>query len=211
MKKKTAWNKGLTKETDERVRSQAERMIKNKTSPFCTLSQATIQKRAESLRNTLRQNPEKTSRDKKEAQRLSTISQKKNGKYTSDRSRPGGIASCLAQNRISSVHKLLAIEMQNREVWLGFNNEVEFKYGCIDIANTEKKIAIYVDGDYWHGNPEKFAVLSKAQKNKQRLDKSHTSYLRNRDWIVLRFWENDIKNNLDTCMKEIAASIRESS
>jgi len=89
-------------------------------------------------------------------------------------------------------HRLLRKAMQENNLWDGFQDEVSFKWGCIDIAKPEKKVAIYVDGNYWHHYPK---------GNSQ--DKAHTAYLENRGWKVLRFWESDIRKDVNNCINKI--------
>ena len=93
-------------------------------------------------------------------------------------------------------HRLLRRAMKENDLWNGFQDEVSFKWGSIDIANSQKKIAIYVDGNYWHNYP-----------NGTRIDKSHNTYLKNNDWKVLRFWESDIKKDINSCLDTIGRII----
>lgn len=58
------------------------------------------------------------------------------------------------------------------------------KYAEIDEANIEDKIAIFVDGNYWHNYP-----------NFRKWDKIVTTCLLNKGWKVYRFWESDINKN----------------
>ena len=82
--------------------------------------------------------------------------------------------------------------------------------GKPDIVITKYKIAIFCDGDFWHGrdNCENIVAsnkkywLEKIKKNKER-DLETTMTLRDNGWTVLRFWESDIKNNIEECMQEI--------
>ena len=83
------------------------------------------------------------------------------------------------------------------------------RYCTVDALIPQARIAIEFDGDYWHGNPRKykrlkdvpknnpdnFQVLNEIQIDNMRLDKSKNSYLQNRGYIVLRFWESDVKEN----------------
>ncbi len=79
--------------------------------------------------------------------------------------------------------------------------------GTPDITLTRQKIAIFVDGDFWHGrghleNPGEQVVTNKAfwqkkiSRNVER-DKEVNDALTEEGWLVLRFWESDIKKNLD--------------
>ena len=81
-----------------------------------------------------------------------------------------------------------------------------------DIVLTKYKIAIFCDGDFWHGN-DKYTVKTntkfwneKIKTNIER-DLRNTIELRDNNWIVLRFWGSEIKNDLDKCINEILTAI----
>lgn len=84
-------------------------------------------------------------------------------------------------------------------------------YNCRpDIVITKYKIAVFCDGDFWHGNTlEKYKVKTnttfwneKIKRNIER-DLDSTIELRDNGWIVLRFWESDIKKDLKGCVLRI--------
>ncbi|GHE77533.1 hypothetical protein GCM10018785_52240 [Streptomyces longispororuber] len=68
----------------------------------------------------------------------------------------------------------------------------------IDIAFTRAKVAVFLDGCFWHGCPE-HATRPKANAEwwRQKLDgniarDAETSeHLTDEGWIVLRFWEHE--------------------
>ena len=75
--------------------------------------------------------------------------------------------------------------------------------GSPDIAITKYKIAIFVDGDFWHARGheqdpgEQVATnkdfwQKKLARNVER-DKEVNDQLTQAGWLVLRFWESDIK------------------
>lgn len=89
-------------------------------------------------------------------------------------------------------------------------------FGKPDIVFDSKKIAIFIDGDFWHGGQwEKRKLssledqfrntstqnywLNKIRRNMER-DCKVTSKLSSMGWTVLRFWESDIINNLEGCV-----------
>lgn len=85
--------------------------------------------------------------------------------------------------------------------------------GKPDIALTRQKIAIFADGDFWHtrghqDNPgeqigtRKEYWTKKMSRNVER-DKDVTDELTSMGWLVLRFWESDIKKNLSVVLAEI--------
>jgi len=85
--------------------------------------------------------------------------------------------------------------------------------GKPDIVFTKHKIVIFVDGDFWHArghekNPgeqidtNKNYWIDKLKRNVAR-DRYVNDLLFEQGWLVLRFWESDIKNNLNNCIEEI--------
>ena len=75
-------------------------------------------------------------------------------------------------------------------------------YGRPDFANKRMKIAVFVDGCFWHGCPGHYkapkqnAAYWKAKvANNRRRDKTVNSKLKGRGWKVVRIWEHDIKRN----------------
>lgn len=84
-------------------------------------------------------------------------------------------------------------------------------YNCHpDIVVTKYKIAIFCDGDFWHGkNYEEHKIKhnsafwdNKIRRNIER-DLENTIMLRDNGWFVIRFWEDDIKSDLDYCLEEV--------
>ncbi len=84
--------------------------------------------------------------------------------------------------------------------------------GKPDIAITRYRIAIFVDGDFWHGrefekiknrlDTNKEFWIKKIETNKKR-DIEVNNSLSEMGWVVLRFWESDISKKLDNCIEEI--------
>ena len=85
--------------------------------------------------------------------------------------------------------------------------------GKPDIAITKHRIAIFVDGDFWHARGheerpgEQIATnknfwSSKLKRNVER-DRYVNELLLEQGWLVLRFWESDIKKDLEKCVDEI--------
>jgi len=68
----------------------------------------------------------------------------------------------------------------------------------VDVAFTRAKIAVFLDGCFWHGCPQHFVEpktnstfwLSKIAKNRER-DLDTTARLENSGWTVVRFWEHE--------------------
>ena len=86
--------------------------------------------------------------------------------------------------------------------------------GKPDIVFTKKKIAIFIDGCFWHKCPICFQEpetrkefwMNKIQSNVDR-DKKINEQLKDKGWTVLRFWEHDVRKNPDVIVKKIAEMI----
>lgn len=93
--------------------------------------------------------------------------------------------------------------------------------GNPDIAITKYKIAIFCDGEFFHGknwevlkpklknsNNSQFWI-NKISRNRER-DEEINKKLLFEGWTVIRFWGDDIKKNLDECIKVIDEAILDS-
>lgn len=82
-------------------------------------------------------------------------------------------------------------------------------YGKPDFVFKSKKIAIFCDGEFWHGKDWDIHKNDHKSNQKFWIDKIENNILRDKvvnktledeGWTVLRFWESDIKNNLNDCI-----------
>src|SRR5689334_11197381 len=87
--------------------------------------------------------------------------------------------------------------------------------GNPDFIIKEKKIAIFCDGDFWHGytykNGKKLPTKywqEKIERNIAR-DRKITRKLRAEGWKVLRFWEHDINRNINSCRARLARTLKQ--
>lgn len=88
--------------------------------------------------------------------------------------------------------------------------------GKPDIAITKYKIAIFCDSDYWHGydwenrnqriKSNRDYWVPKIERNMER-DREVTATLQDEGWLVLRFWEWQIRKQLDECVEAVLQSI----
>lgn len=84
--------------------------------------------------------------------------------------------------------------------------------GSPDIALTKYRVAVFIDGEFWHGEnwEERKAKLKhnreywieKIEENMAR-DKRVDSQLQQMGWISIHFWEKQVLKQTDECMKEI--------
>ena len=115
-----------------------------------------------------------------------------------------------------------AIEIRLRKaLWKkGYRYRKNYKKlpGSPDIALTKYNIAIFCDGEFFHGKDwEKLRKHLENSNNSQFWIKKIARNI-NRDdeinkklnalgWTVLRFWGEDIKKHLDDCIKVIEETI----
>lgn len=88
--------------------------------------------------------------------------------------------------------------------------EYRIDYYVVDFCFPKKKIVIEVDGNYWHGNPTYYSTFNKTQRRVVGKDKAEGTYLRNREWTLLRFWEDDINKHLGSCVEKVVGALNES-
>jgi DNA mismatch endonuclease (patch repair protein) len=90
--------------------------------------------------------------------------------------------------------------------------------GKPDIAITKYKIAIFCDGELWHGKnwedkkkrskTNRDYWIPKIERNIER-DTENEKQLEGMCWTVIRFWGDEIKKNLAGCVDEIKETIYE--
>jgi len=90
-------------------------------------------------------------------------------------------------------------------------------FGKPDITFKRYRIAIFCDSEFWHGKnweTQRLEIKSnkdfwynKIESNINR-DNLVNCMLKESGWTVIRFWGNDIENNLDFCIKSIIATIK---
>ena len=86
----------------------------------------------------------------------------------------------------------------------------------------EPNICIFVDGDYWHANPNDFTHKGKlhprfkpgdhivgnlSAKDKWAKDKSVTQRLKKKGYKVMRFWHSELENYQEKCLQKLASLI----
>jgi len=85
-----------------------------------------------------------------------------------------------------------------------------------DFVFEEQRIVVFIDGCFWHACPvcDKMPASNteywtkKFQRNIER-DKRATKELSEEGWIVLRFWEHEIKNELGNCLSVLANKLNQ--
>jgi DNA mismatch endonuclease (patch repair protein) len=101
-------------------------------------------------------------------------------------------------------------EMKLRKgLWAnGLRFRVNYSHEKIDVAFPSKKVAIFVDGCFWHSCPvhahlpksNQMYWKPKLQTNINR-DHAKNKRLEEEGWRVLRFWEHELANTTEVVEK----------
>ncbi len=115
----------------------------------------------------------------------------------------------------SKVESVLAKALWHK----GFRYRLNYKKlpGTPDIAITKYKIAIFVDGEFWHGkNFEKNKTklknnrdywIEKIEENIKR-DIKNDTLLQQKGWIPVHFWSKDVIKDVNSCISIIEDFIK---
>ncbi len=96
--------------------------------------------------------------------------------------------------------------------------------GQPDIVFVSARIAVFVDGDYWHGNQWRLRGfdslesqfegvrnrsywIAKIRRNMER-DRLNNQKLKKAGWQVIRVWESDVYKRADWAIGKIARIVR---
>lgn len=84
--------------------------------------------------------------------------------------------------------------------------------GRPDISIQKYKLAIFIDGGFWHGyewekrkprmKSNRGFWIPKIERNMQR-DQENNRSLENFGYTVLRFWDHEVKKDLGRCLKAV--------
>ena len=111
--------------------------------------------------------------------------------------------------------------MLGKALWakgLRYRKNDKSVFGKPDFTFKKYKIAIFCDGEFWHGkdwnikkNEHKSNVKfwhQKIERNIER-DKEVNKELLKSGWEVIRFWGKEIEKNLEACTLKIERIIKE--
>ncbi|MCK9574099.1 MAG: very short patch repair endonuclease [Candidatus Omnitrophica bacterium] len=101
--------------------------------------------------------------------------------------------------------------------------KIKFKENCVaitgkpDVVLINKKIAVFVDGEFWHG----YRWKQKKKKIKDNRDywipkiertivrdRKNNRQLKRAGWKVIRFWQHQIIEDLPKCIQRIKKNLK---
>lgn len=133
-----------------------------------------------------------------------------------DRISPEVRSRVMARIRLRNTGPELALR---RALWAaGFHYRLKTKQalpGRPDIVFVGAKVAVFVDGCFWHGCPEHGHQPKsrleywgpKIERNRRR-DAEANAALSAMGWRVLRFWEHQIRADLPYCIAKVTRAVK---
>nr|WP_299385979.1 very short patch repair endonuclease [Allomuricauda sp.] len=100
----------------------------------------------------------------------------------------------------------------------GYRYRIDYKklIGKPDIVLNKYKTAIFIDGEFWHGHnweerkqrikTNREFWIPKIERNIQR-DAEVNNGLKMLGYTVFRFWESEVKKNLEECLQTVIDSL----
>lgn len=115
----------------------------------------------------------------------------------------------------------IAEQMLAKKLWhMGYRYRKNDKRlpGSPDIAISKYRVAIFVDGEFWHGKDwserrtrlkrNREYWIEKIEENIAR-DKRVDEQLQTIDYIPIHFWSKDVLKDVDSCISDILCIIIE--
>lgn len=88
--------------------------------------------------------------------------------------------------------------------------------GSPDIAITKYKIAVFIDGEFWHGKDwedkkkrlkrNRDYWIEKIEENMAR-DIRNDDSLIDKGWIPIHFWEKEVLKDIESCILKVMSEI----
>lgn len=87
--------------------------------------------------------------------------------------------------------------------------------GRPDVSFGRSKVAIFVDGCFWHKCPECYREpksnteywRGKVERNVAR-DRAADESLQEAGWVVLRLWEHEVERDLGACVDRVLRAVK---
>ncbi len=134
-----------------------------------------------------------------------------------DKLTPEQRKKCMRANKSKGTKPELALAKAMWALGLRYRKNSGSIFGKPDFSFKKYKVAVFVDGEFWHGKDweQKKAEIkgnrefwiAKIERNIQR-DMEVTGYLKAEGWMVLRFWSNDVVKDTTSCAEKVKEIIR---
>jgi DNA mismatch endonuclease (patch repair protein) len=119
------------------------------------------------------------------------------------------------KSRNTDLERLVGSALHRRG--LRFRTHAKALPGRPDIVFPSARVAVFVDGDFWHGYrlptwEHRLSPFWKAKLRGNRVrDQRNFRKLRAAGWRVIRLWQHEVTRDLDDCIARIAKTVRANS
>ena len=133
------------------------------------------------------------------------------GVYSGDIMSPATRSALMARIHATNTSPERIIFTAVRRSGLRFQTHATDLPGRPDLVFRRRRIAVFIDGDFWHGwrFPLWEHKLSPKWRHKilanRRRDARNFRRLRRLGWTVLRIWEHQVEADADRCARRILA------
>lgn len=134
-----------------------------------------------------------------------------------DKLTPEQRKKCMRANKSTGTKPELVLAKAMWALGLRYRKNCGSIFGKPDFSFKKYKVAVFVDGEFWHGKDweQKKAEIkgnrefwiAKIERNIQR-DIEVTGRLKAEGWMVLRFWSNDVVKDTTSCAEKVKEIIR---
>ena len=129
-----------------------------------------------------------------------------------DKLTPEQRKKCMQSNKSKGTKPELVLAKAMWAVGLRYRKNSGSIFGKPDFSFKKYKVAVFVDGEFWHGKDweqRKAEIkgnrefwIAKIERNIRR-DMEVTGRLKAEGWTVLRFWSNDVVKNTTYCAEKV--------
>ena len=129
-----------------------------------------------------------------------------------DKLTPEQRKKCMRANKSKGTKPELALAKAMWALGLRYRKNSGSIFGKPDFSFKKYKVAVFVDGEFWHGKDweqRKVEIkgnrefwIAKIERNIRR-DMEVTGRLKAEGWTVLRFWSNDVVKNTICCAEKV--------
>jgi DNA mismatch endonuclease, patch repair protein len=116
------------------------------------------------------------------------------------------------RSRNTKAERLLRQALRDRGL-SGYRCNLSRLPGKPDAAYTRWRVAVFVDGAYWHGHPDHYTFGRLGQywddkiRRTQQRDREQQQALEELGYTVVRFWDFEVLQNADRCASVVAAAL----
>ena len=111
------------------------------------------------------------------------------------------------KDKDTGIERLVRSELHKRG--LRFRKHVASLPGKPDIVFKKARVAVFIDGDFWHGfrfpawRNQLSAFWQKKIAETQKRDQSNFRKLRRMGWRAIRIWQHQVKGDPERCIERI--------